>query len=184
MGDWSSHTDLQLIEAVRAGRKDAFTELVERHRKAVAATVRGMLGNVMEADDVGQEVFVRFYHSLGKFRGDSQVRTYLTRIAINLSLNEIKRNKRKGRVFRTGEDDSMGNIADSHDQGSGSDLKELLDRAIATLDPGFRTVVVLRLIEGYSVKDTAAILGMAEGTVLSRLYRAQMKLREVLSPYM
>jgi len=65
----------------------------------VAATVIGMLGHCPEAEDIGQETFIRFYKSLDKFRGDASVGTYLTRIAINLSLNEIKRRRRQRKFF-------------------------------------------------------------------------------------
>ncbi len=83
------------------GDEEAFRCLVERYEGAVAATVIGMLGPGGEVDDVGQEVFVRFYRALDRFRGDSSLKTYLTRIAINLSLNELKRRRRWLDRFRS-----------------------------------------------------------------------------------
>lgn len=94
-----SLSDEKLIEAILAGNDNAFKEIVRRYEARVAATVFGMLGKCAEAEDVGQETFIRFYNSLKNFRGDSAVGTYLTRIAINLSLNELKRRKRSSMFF-------------------------------------------------------------------------------------
>ena len=87
--------DTALIDRARAGDEAAFRGLVERYESQVAATVVGMLGPGDEADDVGQETFVRFYQALSKFRGEAALGTYLTRIAMNLSLNAIKRRQRQ-----------------------------------------------------------------------------------------
>ncbi|SVD24097.1 uncharacterized protein METZ01_LOCUS376951, partial [marine metagenome] len=78
-------TDTAFIDRAREGDETAFRVLVERYEPQVAATVVGMLGPGDEADDVGQETFVRFYRALAKFRGDAALGTYLTRIAMNLS---------------------------------------------------------------------------------------------------
>ena len=93
MGE-SLSTDVECIACAKTGDDQAFRQLVERYEGQVAATVVGMLGAGAEAEDVGQDVFIRFYESLDKFRGDSAVGTYLTRIAINLSLNAVERRKR------------------------------------------------------------------------------------------
>lgn len=150
----------------------------------MAATVIGMLGRYPEADDVGQEVFVRFYRALPRFRGDSSLGTYLTRIAINLSLNELKRRKRRRLLFGRSDDDFP---EPSHnpeqEAGARRQRQELVERALARLDPKFRAVVVLRLLEGYSTEETAEILQIPLGTALSRLARAQRKLQELLRPY-
>jgi hypothetical protein len=91
--------DSQLIAAARDGDPRAFANLVERYENKIARTVIAMLGDSAEADDVGQETFIRFYRSLDSFREESALGTYLTRIAINLSLNELKRRKRRGLFF-------------------------------------------------------------------------------------
>ncbi|MEO0471948.1 MAG: sigma-70 family RNA polymerase sigma factor, partial [Bacteroidota bacterium] len=93
-------TDIDLIAAVQTGQPEAFRLLVERYQAQVAATVIGMLGKGQEAEDVGQEVFIRFYRSLAQFQAKSALGTYLTRIAINLSLNAIKKRKRQANTLR------------------------------------------------------------------------------------
>ncbi|MFH1214789.1 MAG: RNA polymerase sigma factor, partial [Candidatus Neomarinimicrobiota bacterium] len=82
-------TDQEIIDASISGNENAFAEIVRRYESRVAATVIGMLGHCPEADDVGQETFIRFFKSMRKFRGESAVGTYLIRIAMNLSLNEL-----------------------------------------------------------------------------------------------
>lgn len=148
----------------------------------MAATVINMLGYCPEAEDVGQETFIRFYRSLPKFRGDSSVGTYLTRIAINLSLNEIKRYKRRRELHLSREDEKMDSVPDHSDRKNQKELKEIVHTGIQKLNPKYRAVIVLRLIQGYTTQETAQILHLPVGTVLSRLARAQMQLKEILRP--
>ena len=181
-------TDIELVEMARNGNPQAFKILIQRHQKRVATTVLGMLGNTVEADDVGQETFIRFYRALPNFRGDSAVGTYLTRIAINLALNELKRRKKRSflsffTIANPNSDDSDEYevpIADDSETPEKYESKELVQKALLHLDPKFRSVIVLRLIEGYSTQETADLLDLPLGTVLSRLTRAQDKLKQII----
>jgi RNA polymerase sigma-70 factor, ECF subfamily len=176
-------TDADLVELAKNGDQSAFMEIVKRNKSKVAATIYGMIGKCDEADDIGQEVFIRFYKSIDSFRGESALSTYLTRIAINLSLNEITRRKRKrffsfDKMMEEGSD--IGYIEDS---GKLKENKEILEKALQKLEAKYRSVLVLRLIDGYTTEETAKILNIPLGTVLSRLARAQSKLKEYLQPY-
>lgn len=174
-------SDNELIENARNGDSRAFQEIVVRYENRVAATVIGMLGYCAEADDVGQEVFIRFYKSLERFRGDAALATYLTRIAINLSLNELKRRKRRQLFFVfSGKEEREWEIPDYVDEADQRAVQAHVQRALQMLEPDFRSVVVLRMIEGFSTKETAEMLKIPQGTVLSRLARAQKKLKDVL----
>lgn len=175
--------DFQLIDAARAGDHQAFKMLIQRYESKVAATVIGMLGQGPEADDVGQEVFIRFYKNLDQFKGESSLGTYLTRIAINLSLNAIKRRKRHQFISLNWKDNETMELPDPDSETVYNEDALLVRKAIQKLEPGFRSVVVLRFIEGYSTRETAEILNLPEGTVLSRLSRAQKKLKSYLIPY-
>lgn len=175
-------TDEQLIQASKQGDEQAFKELIMRHESRVASTVIGMLGKCPEAEDVGQETFIRFYYNMRNFRGDASVGTYLTRIAINLSINELKRRQRKSKIFFRNLSDDDFDVADENVQNPFDDQKEIVQRAIQKLEPKFRSVIVLRLIDGYSTSETSEILNLPIGTVLSRLARGQKKLKEILSP--
>lgn len=176
-------SDEQLIAAAQRGDQEAFGKLVERHEGRVAATVIGMLGDCDEADDIGQEVFIRFYHAIRRFRGESKLETYLTRIAINLSLNELKRRKRHRFFFTRYEDATEKETAYRATEFDQQEQKHLVDRALLELKPEFRSVIVLRLINGYSTEETARILNIPVGTVLSRLARAQEKMKQHLQPW-
>lgn len=178
-------TDLELIESALQGNEQAFEQIVKRYEKQVAATVIGMLGKTDVADDIGQEVFIRFYKGMHKFHGAAGLGTYLTRIAINLSINELKRRKRRFRIFSRPEDDSRTEPAGRSDEDlTAFEQKDMVRQAIQNLPPKFRAVVVLRLIEGRSTEETARLLNVPVGTVLSRLARAQKKLRKELLPFM
>ncbi len=173
-----AQSDEELVEKSRNGGELAFKELVIRHEGKVAGMVQSILGATPEAEDVGQEVFVRFYQALDKFKGESSLSTYLIRIAINLSLNEIKKRKRNNFLFaREEEGRAVGTPEDK------SDTKEMVIYELKRLDPDFQSVVMLRMIEGYSTEETAEILGIPLGTVLSRLSRAQKKLKLVLAKH-
>lgn len=176
-------TDTERIARAKAGDERAFRALVEQYESRVAATVVGMLGAGAEAEDVGQEVFIRFYEALDVFRGDAAVGTYLTRIAINLSLNAIKRRKRMRLRFwsRDEEHNAPEEVGvDGREERAGQERREEVQAALQQISPEFRAVVVLRMLEGYSTRDTAEMLDLAEGTVLSRLSRGMKKLQEIL----
>jgi len=168
--------EYELVRKALKGDKFTFGVLVRQYQSQVAKTVMGMLGNTQEAEDVGQEVFIRFYRSMNQYNGDSSLGTYLTRIAINLSLNAIKKQKRR----KTADISKMEYQLSAEDAIGKTDTKELVENALRQLNPEFRSVAVLRLIEGYSTKETADMLKLPLGTVLSRLSRAQIKLKELL----
>ena len=179
-----SYDDTELINLAKKGNRSAFTELIARYENTVSKTVIGMLGHCDEVDDVGQETFIRFYKSLDRFRGDAGLGTYLTRIAINLSLNEIKKRKRSNSRYERINENHLSNEFSGRDESETNDTKEIVDRALKALDPKFRSVVILRMIQGYSTKETSRILKIPQGTVLSRMARAQIKLKEILKIYL
>ena len=124
-----------------------------------------------------------FYGALANFRGDAALSTYLVRIAINLSLNEVKRLQRQREKTSFPGEEGFRSIANQHtEEADNFDLRDLLQQAIQRLKPEARSIVVLRLIDGYSVEETAKILEIPTGTVASRLARAQKQLREWLHP--
>ncbi len=180
-------SDEQLISRAREGDGDAFRILVDRYEGLVAATVIGMLGRGPDAEDVGQETFIRFHGALDRFRGDSSVGTYLTRIAINQSLKAIRRRKSLTGRFAYQESEQEDFADDSADLSASLDDRErdrLIQKALQTLGEEHRAVVVLRMLQEYSTKETAQLLNVPEGTVMSRLSRALEKLEKVLAPVM
>ena len=181
-------TEQDLLKAARRGDHNAFKEIIKKYEHRVARTVISMLGNCAEAEDIGQETFIRFYKSLDRFRGDSSVGTYLTRIAINLSLNELKRRGRRDKFFYSKpgsrkDKDILDRLPAKNPGNHRQEIEEIVQQGIRRLKPQYRAVIVLRLIRGYSTIETAEILNLPKGTVLSRLSRAQKKLREILKPF-
>jgi RNA polymerase sigma-70 factor, ECF subfamily len=173
--------ETELIAASLNGDKRAFGEIVTRYQKMVARTVKGMLGDSVYADDIGQEVFIKLYYSLSEFRGEAKLSTYIQKIAVNLTLNEIKRRKRFFSMFSQKGNNEMYEfeIADQ-DNEERKEATELVNKALLEMDPKFRIILTMRMLQGYSTKETAEILDLPLGTVLSRLSRAQEQLRNIL----
>jgi RNA polymerase sigma-70 factor (ECF subfamily) len=179
--DYRESSDEFLVNASKQGDEAAFEVLVNRYKKMVARTIKGMLGDSVFSEDIGQEVFIKLYYSLSDFRGDAKLSTYIQKIAINLTLNELKRRKRFFSLFITkGNDELYEYDIAGEDVESRHDAKATVEKALKTLEPKFRKVVVMRMLQGYSTKETAEILELPLGTVLSRLSRAQDQLRKYL----
>ena len=180
----SQLADKDLVDQIKKGNIKAFNEFVKRFEKPVSNVVIGMLGKTPESELIAQDVFIKFYQTIDKFRHESSIKTYLTRMAINLSLNEIKRQKRSRDKLVYDEDIFLQMISGDHNPGDDFDLKDAVEKALQKLDARHRSVIILRFIEGYSTRETAKILKIPQGTVLSRLFRAQEQLRELLKNYL
>ena len=195
----SAPSDEILLAEARAGDERAFAAIVDRYEGRVAATVVSMLGPGDEAEDVGQETFIRLYRYLDRYRGDASLGTYLTRIAMNLSLTALRKRKRWFARFVSVESTPGGEpddgrvpagpglemlAVDSDDGPLGrleqTELRHRVHQALADLNPDHRAVVVLRWIDGLSTKEAAVALGIPEGTVMSRLSRAMDRLAVTL----
>lgn len=176
-------SDADLVARARDGDHAAFQRLVERYADQVADVVIGMLGAGPEADDVGQETFIRFYEALDQFRGEASVGTYLTRIAINRALKASRRRTAWYRRFLPSAE-APEPARDGRGDYEAQERSELVRRVLQQIDEKHRTVVVLRILEGYSTRETAALLDIPEGTVMSRLSRALDKLEPLLAPFL
>jgi RNA polymerase sigma-70 factor (ECF subfamily) len=180
-GSYRQAEDSELVRASISGDRIAFGEIVDRYRKMVAKTVKGMLGDTVFSEDIGQEVFIKLYHSLSEFRGEAKLSTYIQKIAINLTLNEIKRRKRFSSMFlQKGNDEIYEFEITDPENEQKRDATEIVNKALMQLEPKFRIIVTMRMLHGYSTRETADILNLPLGTVLSRLSRAQEQLKEIL----
>ncbi|MGA2406644.1 MAG: RNA polymerase sigma factor [Bacteroidales bacterium] len=178
---YSVTKDIELVKESLNGKNEAFGEIVKRYQKMVARTIKSMLGNSVFAEDIGQEVFIKLYYSLSEFRGEAKLSTYIQKIAVNLTLNEIKRRKRFFSMFSQKANNEMYEfeVADNNTE-ERNEASELVNKALMAMDPKFRIIVTMRMLQGYSTKETAEILDLPLGTVLSRLSRAQEQLRNIL----
>lgn len=178
---YRSLSEEELVKASIGGDKMAFNEIVIRYQKMVARTVKGMLGDSLFAEDIGQEVFIKLYYSLSGFRGEAKLSTYIQKIAVNLTLNEIKRRKRFYSLFaQKGNNEMFEFEIIDNDTEEKREAFEIVGKALMSLDSKFRVIVVMRMLQGYTTKETAEILDLPLGTVLSRLSRAQEQLKDIL----
>lgn len=173
-----TYDDLEHIKLALAGNMDSFKTIVDRYESMIGKIIISMIGNKEDADDIGQEVFIRFYRSMGSFKGESKLGTYLARTAINLSLNEIKKRSKKWLTTTSNYNDYD---LPSNESDDSDDIKNVINYSLAKLEPEFRSVVVLRHIQGFSTKETSDILNIPQGTVLSRLSRGQEKLKDIIT---
>lgn len=161
-----------LIRRARGGDREAFGLLVSRHQASVYRVVRGILAGGADCEDVTQEVFLKAYGSLGKFRGDSGFFTWLYRIAVNEALRA-----RRWRPWGTTDAIPEAEAPPREEPDEDGPSLATLERLLRKLPDEFRSIVVLRDIEGMAYKDIAETLDLPMGTVESRLFRAREELR-------
>ena len=184
--------ELALVQAAKRGDDSAFEELVRRYDRNVFRIAQHITQNREDAEDVVQEAFLKAYGNLAQFQEQSKFYTWLVRIAVNEALMKLRRRKPERTVsldedIKTEDDSLPREIADwspnPEQQYTQAELREILSKTIQGLPPGFRTVFVLRDVEGLSTEETAAALELSVPAVKSRLLRARLQLRERLSRY-
>jgi RNA polymerase sigma-70 factor (ECF subfamily) len=181
--------DRSLVEAAAAGDRDAFGALVVRYQSRIVNLARVMVGDAAEADDLAQDVFIRAYKAIGKFRGESAFRTWLHRVAINVIQSHLASRSRRWRLWGTARprtDDEHDRVADVPSTAPSVEddavRRQVIDRALASLPPDMRAAVMLRDVQGFEYAEIADILGVPIGTVESRIFRARQRLRPLLAP--
>ena len=189
--DMAELTDQELLERARKGDAAALRMLIRRHDKYLYRVVRSVLADDNEAEDVIQETFIRAFRGLENFRGDANIRTWLTRIALNEAVRRRRRQRstvdlgelheREDRdPRRTSASSWLAGDNDPERAAAQSQMRQILERAIDGLRAPFRTVLILRDVEEASVQQTAKLLGIRPETVRTRLHRARRLLREKL----
>ena len=182
------------MEAFRKGKPGAFEAIVRAHQDRVYSFCARMLSDREDALDAAQEVFLSAWRNLAGFRGEAALSTWLLRIAANRCLNRIRRRKSlsereapwpeppgeagEGTIFQP-----AGDEADRPDRlAETCEMGEVLTEALSRLDPGSRWMVLLSDVEGFSYEEIATLVDVPVGTVKSRLHRARMAMRRMLSP--
>ncbi|MCK6505206.1 sigma-70 family RNA polymerase sigma factor [Myxococcota bacterium] len=181
--------DHELVQAVLNGDATAYRGLVERYQGRIYAVCYSMVRNNEDARDLAQEAFVKAYQNLHRFQLRSSFYTWICRIAMNVSIDHLRRQKvRKAELFEDGvaTKDQGGVLSFGHqreDPGKNLERKRLQQRLMAALDElpeEQRQIIVLREIDGLSYKEIAEVMDTPEGTVMSRLFYARKKLQAAL----
>jgi RNA polymerase sigma-70 factor (ECF subfamily) len=184
--------ELMLVNAARGGDVGAFEQLVRKYDRNVFRIANHITQNREDAEDVVQDAFLKAFQNLEQFQGQSKFYTWLVRIAVNEALMRLRRRRPERMVsldedINTGEDTIPREVTDwapnPEQLYNQSELREILQKTIQGLPPSFRTVFVLRDVEGLSTEETADALGLSIPAVKSRLLRARLQLRERLTKY-
>jgi RNA polymerase sigma-70 factor, ECF subfamily len=173
--------DDELVRQARAGKVSAFEALVERHRDVVFRVASRIVGPA-DAEDVTQDAFLRAFHRLGQFRGDSPFRSWVLRITHNVALNALER-RRPTVDLPSGEDEEA--LVDEAERTPAEQLeiterRERLARKLGEVRPVYRALLVLRDLEGLSYEEIAEVTEAPLGSVKGRLFRARRELIDVL----
>ena len=158
----------------------AFALLMRRHNRALYRTARAILRDDAAAEDALQEAWLRAYHAIDAFRGESKLSTWLVRIVVNEAL---ARRRKDQRYVAMGEDTQQATLRQDEPEGMAQrdELRCRLQGKIGDLPAAFRAVFMLRAVEELSVQETAAALRIPESTVRTRFFRARAQLRDALS---
>jgi RNA polymerase sigma-70 factor (ECF subfamily) len=187
--------DRALVEQARKGDNGSFRRLVARYQRRVYSVAYGMVRNHEDAMDVTQESFIKVHRYLANFQGSSSFYTWLYRIVVNVAIDHIRRDKGQSveyddRIAQEGEgiegDGSLlPSILGSNPAKalSRQELLSMMQKAIDSLPPYHRAVIVMRELEGMSYKEMAKAMKVSKGTIMSRLHHARHKLQKALSDY-
>jgi RNA polymerase sigma-70 factor (ECF subfamily) len=169
--------DELLIRRSINGDERAMQALWARHSPRVDAVVRRLVADTDEAADVAQEVWIQIFRALPSYRGESQFSTWIHRIAVNRTLNAMRKHRRLSAIEVSIEEDTLC-VDEDHDK---TFLAESIEAAAARLPPGARTVFYLHDVEGYTHEEIAGELGITTGGSKSQLFKARAKLRRLLA---
>ena len=184
------HPDVALVARAKQGDTAAFEQLVRQYERQIFRVAQHITQNREDAEDIAQDAFLKAYEKLEQFQGNSKFSTWLVRIAVNESLMRLRKRKTSKTVsidedVETEDGFVPREVADwspnPEQQYKQAELNDILEKTIQGLPSGFRTVFVLRDVEGLSTEETADALGLSVPAVKSRLLRARLQLRERLS---
>jgi RNA polymerase sigma-70 factor, ECF subfamily len=166
-----------LVEACRRGEREALHTFYERYRRRVFSLIARIVGP-QDAEELAQEVFLRAFRGLEKFRGDAQLSTWMYRLAVNAALSHATRTQARQR--RDLGDDALMSLPAEDAPASDPRLRARLQKALGELPAGYRAVLVLHDIEGLQHDEIAQIIGCRIGTSKSQLHKARARMRDLL----
>lgn len=182
-------TDQELTEGILRHDRAAFRLLVERYQRQVIKTACHFLGNMEDAEDLSQEVFIEVIRSIGLFRRSASLSTWIYRITVNKSLNALKRRRREGimmkieSLFRQSAGNHPAEPVSQDHNGDGEENRQLLHDAIRCLPENQRIAFILHKLEERPHKEIAEIMQIGVPAVESLIHRGKVNLRKSLSPH-
>lgn len=182
--------ELQLIEEIKNGNETAFRQLVEQYQAMIYNTALGIVQQAEDAEDITQEVFIQVMNSIGSFKGESKLSTWIYRVSVTKSLEQLRRKKRKKRfaVFSmfAPEEKEEEMAAEFDHPGVVMENKEkarLLFRATKELPDNQRVAFILNKTEGLSYREVSEVMQLSVSSVESLLHRAKQHLQKILETY-
>jgi RNA polymerase sigma-70 factor (ECF subfamily) len=172
-------TDEHLVKAALSGDDEAFAELVRRHKRKVFAIVARFVRNNYELDDVCQDIFVKVYQNLRRYRGDAPFEHWVSKIAVNACYDALRKQRRREREVPL-EDVTFWLQDPACEEVRSDEAAKVLRRALAELRPEDRLVVTLLSLEERSIREVSALTGWSEAKVKVRAFRARKELRRIL----
>ena len=177
--------ELEIVQRVLSGDTEAFEALVLEHQNKVYSLALRMVGNEEDARDLAQDAFIRAFSSLSGFRGDSKFSVWLYRLTSNICIDFLRSRAKKRTVSMTWTDDEGDDAGEleipderfsPEAQLERTSMRESVQRGLESLSPQYRQILVLREINGLTYEEIGKVLGIEEGTVKSRIFRARKKL--------
>jgi len=187
---YADASDAELARRVAQGDQAAFEAVMRRHNRALFRTARAILRDDAEAEDALQEAYLRAYRTMGSYRGEARLSTWLARVVANEALMRLRKHARRSAIVPLHPDvavEEINQIAEGEmeqrpeSSAWRAEIRKLMEQRIDALPGAYRAVFVLRAVEEYSVEETSAILQIPEATVRSRFFRARSLLREGLA---
>jgi RNA polymerase sigma-70 factor (ECF subfamily) len=174
-------SDEELVRLSQKGDLKAFGILVERYQKRVFAVASGLVQDAEEARDLTQESFIRAYQAIETFRGVARFYTWIYRITVNLCMDHFRKQAAE-RSNLAAEQPLDSDPVTPDSVAAQREMNQAVHQAIQALPADQRTVIILRELEGLSYKEIAGVMDCSMGTVMSRLFYARKRLRELLKP--
>lgn len=185
LANWNALADSELVLSALAGRESGFEELVRRYQRPIAAYVYRMVGDYDAALDLTQEVFIKVYGSLSRYRSEFKFSTWIYKIAHNAAIDHLRRGASRETAFGASEDDRPAITVDSRrlspeQESERNERCWEIETVVQMLPAAYRELIVLRHSNDLSYDEIAEVTGLPLGTVKNRLFRARESMRDLL----
>ena len=184
LANWNALADGELVQSALAGRESGFEELVRRYQRPIAAYVYRMVGDYDAALDLTQDVFIKVYASLSRYRSEYKFSTWIYKIAHNAAIDHLRRSATREQAVTHDDDRTETRIESGRltpeQESERNERRSEIEEVVRVLPPAYRELIVLRHSNDLSYDEIAEITGLPLGTVKNRLFRAREAMRDLL----